>query len=383
MRPTDLVEHSVKQMAYRTLARPLALCVLVAFPLTVLNSVKPLVMDDSLYVQHAHALAADLGNPYGFVLEGYDRSMPAVWLLSPVFFHYWWSLAIRLFGENPFLWKLWLFPVHVLFVVSLHALFRRFAPRLEWPLTILTAYSPLFLPCTNLMLDVPSLALGLAAVVAFLRSCESEERLGFQVVLAGLLAGASAQVKYTGLLVPAVFLAAGTVRGRSALLRALIATAISGLIFVGWEAYVAQRYGASHFLIQVGLRQSRLIDKLNLVRGLLSNLGALTPAVLMLSLIAVGRSRQRLRASATILAAGYVGALTVGPSMVFFTMLGVWYVVVLAQAVRRLIARDPRDQNMARRGGTVSIPRFCSSCRGWALKCSACWRSRRSRPPGG
>ncbi len=91
-----------------------------------------------------------------------------------------------------------------IFTFSLYALCRRFARGLEWPLVVLTVLSPTILPCVNLMLDLPALALNLLALVVFVRGCD---RGGWgHAVAAGLIAFLAVQAKYTGFLAPAAML---------------------------------------------------------------------------------------------------------------------------------------------------------------------------------
>ena len=78
-------------------------------------------------------------------------------VLAPPVLPYWWAVAIRLFGRQPWVWKLWLFPFCLILTTSLQAIFRRFAHGLETILLWLTAFSPALLPGINLMLDVPAL----------------------------------------------------------------------------------------------------------------------------------------------------------------------------------------------------------------------------------
>src|SRR5258708_37283803 len=99
------------------------------------------------------------------------------------------------------LWKLWLLPFSLLFIWSLHALCRRFARGLEMPLVWMTVLSPTFLPSLNLMLDVPALALSLAALVVFIDASDRDSFAG--AALAGAGAGPAAEPQYTGLLAPA------------------------------------------------------------------------------------------------------------------------------------------------------------------------------------
>src|SRR5262249_54538615 len=139
--------------------------------LTLLNLPKPLTVDDAAYYYFARHIAADPLHPYDFQMFWYEWPQPANTVLAPPVLPYWWSLALHLFGDRPWLWKLWLLPFSILLAGSLHALYRRFAHGMERPLVWLTILSPLFLPSLNLMLDVPAVALGLTALALFFRAC--------------------------------------------------------------------------------------------------------------------------------------------------------------------------------------------------------------------
>src|SRR5438132_7791609 len=140
---------------------------------TLLNAFKPLCIDDTLYHYHAEQIAQHPLNPYGFRIFQNDRPEPAIQALAPVVMQYWWAIGIRVFGQHPFWWKIWLFPYALLLIFSLYSLLRRFAGRYEMILTWMVILS-VFLPSFNLMLDVPVAALILFALVFFLRASEPE-----------------------------------------------------------------------------------------------------------------------------------------------------------------------------------------------------------------
>src|SRR5262249_33856680 len=73
-----------------------------------------------------------------------------------------------------------------LLAAALDSLFRRFCRGLERPLLAMALLSPGLLPGFNLMLDVPALALALAAVALFLSACDRGSP--GRAALAGLLA---------------------------------------------------------------------------------------------------------------------------------------------------------------------------------------------------
>src|SRR5438128_12318951 len=140
---------------------------------TLLNAFKPLCIDDTLYHYHAEQIARHPLDPYGFRIFWNDRPEPAIQALAPVLMQYWWAIGIRIFGQHPFWWKLWLFPYALLLVFSLHSLLRRFAGSHEMILTWMVILSPVFLPSFNLMLDVLLAALVLFAMIVFLRLSDS------------------------------------------------------------------------------------------------------------------------------------------------------------------------------------------------------------------
>jgi hypothetical protein len=274
---------------------------------TLLNAGKPLTVDDSVYYLYARHIADHPLDPYGFrLLEG---GLHANEVLAPPGLLYWWAGTLHLTGERPFLWKLGLLPLVLLFAFAFAALCRRFCAGLELPLLALTLFSPAFLPCLNLMLDVPALALGLAALHLFLTACERASPA--RAALAGLLAGLAMQTKYTAFLVPALFLLAGLWQRRLGL--AVLSAGLAVLLFAGWEGFVALRYGDSHFLLALRQRQRPLLQQLRLARPLVSLLGGTAPALALLGLAALRASRRALGAGLLLLAAGYLAVLLTPP----------------------------------------------------------------------
>ncbi len=254
---------------------------------TGLNCVKPLTIDDAAYFYDARQIAHHPLDPYGHWILWYELPQPANTILAPPAFLYYWAPAVTLFGEQPVLWKLWLFPIALLFVWALHDLFVRFARGLEVPLTWLTVLSPAFLPGFNLMLDVPALALSLAAVALFFRAVV-RDGIGL-ATLAGLVAGVAMQTKYTAVVAPGVMLLAALLWKKPRLW--LPAAVVAAHVFVAWELVTAFLYGDSHFLLSLRVHSSadvdvwkRLGEKAVLVLPLLGNLGGVAPAVFLVAL---------------------------------------------------------------------------------------------------
>ncbi len=253
---------------------------------TLLNGIKPLTIDDTLFHQYALQAAAHPFDPLGFSILWYQWTQPAITNIAPPVFPYWWSLVLHL-SDEPFFWKLWLFPFAALFVFALHGLFRRFATTLEMPLLFLTVLSPVFLPSFNLMLDVPALALRLMALHVFFRAVDRSSLRG--AIVAGLLAGLAAQTKYTGLLAPAIILLYGGLFRRMRL--ALIAASVAATLFVGWEMVILLKYGASHFLLQWHWVDGGLSEKARLLWPLMTILGGVLSPLILLGLVALGVRR--------------------------------------------------------------------------------------------
>jgi hypothetical protein len=271
---------------------------------TLLNACKPLCVDDTLYCYHAKHLSRDPLRPYGFQIFWLDRPGPSIEVLAPVMMPYWWAIAIRLFGERPFLWKLWMLPYALLLVFSLHALLRRFASGHEVLLTWMVVLSPVFLPSFNLMLDVPAAALILCSIAVFLRASE-QNSLPF-AALAGLIGGIAAQTKYNGLIAPGVIMLYAIIFKKVRL--GLVAALISAGVFLLWEGFIIWRAGQSAFLAQSKTYGSvHLMAKYAfLAWPLVTIMGAVAPALVMLALIALRASRRIILAYATLAILGYL-----------------------------------------------------------------------------
>lgn len=316
--------------AYSTRWRNAAGVLALALVYTLVNVPKPLLVDDTAYYYFAEQMAKDAWNPYGFDVFWYEQVEPANHVLAPPVMLSWWALAIRLFGMQPMLWKLWLFPFSLLFVGTLHALARRFARGLEWPLVTMTVLSPAFLPSLNLMLDVPALSLSLGAVALFLRAAERGSLS--LALLSGLLAGLAMQTKYTSFVAPAILIAAGWQARRLRL--GLAAAGLAVVLFAGWEWVIAWKYGESHFLYASRFGQSdvppgfaaflarnptesallrkgysllfALLHKALLFWPLLSVFGAVAPGVLVLQVVGWRASPRCRHAVVAVVVSGFL-----------------------------------------------------------------------------
>ena len=275
---------------------------LLAVAYTGLNALKPIHIDDAAYGYYAAQDAAHPLDPYGFKILWYYEPQPANDVVAPPVLPYYWALGRVLFGERPWLWKLFLLPWCLLLVWALHALLRRFAAGMELPLTVMTVLSPALLPSLNLMLDVPALALALASVELFLGACD-RNALG-QAVLAGFVAGLAMQTKYTAVVAPAAMLLAAATVGRWRLWPA--AAVAAAQLFLTWEFLMALLYGESHFLHSLrGAAGGSLTAKGALFAPFFSFMGGLAPFLFILGLAALGARRRWLAAAAGAMVVGF------------------------------------------------------------------------------
>jgi hypothetical protein len=278
----------------------LGFLLLVALLFGGLNVFKPLTIDDAAYHYFARQIAARPLDPYGFAVLWYQEPDHANDVLAPPVLPYTWALGVRLFGDDPAACKLLLLPWSFLLVFAVHALLRRFASGLEVPLTVLTVLSPALWPSLNFMLDVPALALGLAAVALFLRACDDGSF--WKAACAGLLAGVGCETKYTACTAVAAMVLAALLRRRWALAAAAVLPAAH--VFCAWEFITAVLYRRSHFFLRLTgsestdprsvseALQNLVLTKGSLVTSLLSLLGGVTPALLLLGLAASGLRRR-------------------------------------------------------------------------------------------
>jgi hypothetical protein len=316
-------EHATKHMSGQPLNRPRrrspspALILSLATLITAVNACKPLHIDDTAYAELAHHIAQHPLDPYGGTIFWYDRPEPANDILAPPVLPYWLAFQIRLFGEQPILWKIGLWPFALLFVASLAGFFRRFCSGLESPLLCMTVLSPVFLPSFNLMLDIPALALSLAALLLFMNACS---RGSFALaIIAGVTAGLAMQTKYTAFLAPATMLMYALLgpgfedaRPWTNVARDLalwvVATAGAAVLFVGWEYFMARTYGASHFLAHYHAEQRPLPRRLKIAAGaILPLLGGVAAPLLPLGLLALGRRAWIVLGTIALMLAGYAG----------------------------------------------------------------------------
>ena len=252
-----------------------------------LNAAKPLVIDDAAYHAYAEQIREHPTDPYGFEVFWGNAPQPARDVLAPPVVPYWWAGALALFGESVVAAKLSLLPFALALALSAWSLGRRFARGAEAPLVWLVTLSPAVAPSFNMMLDVPALALSLAALAVFAHAAQREQAA--VALLAGVLAGVAIETKYTAATGFAALAVYGLYFHR--LRYVLIAAAGTAAVFLGWEALMSARYGESHFLHHVfdkGDATAAAQASVWLVGGL-ALLGSVAAGPALLSVYARGR----------------------------------------------------------------------------------------------
>ena len=336
---------------------------LLAAVMTALNLVKPAVVDDAAYLAMARHISLEPLDPYGFTQFWYTEPEPAMGVLAPPVVPYMVAAGYAVCGNNLPLLKLTLFPVVWLFTASAYALFRRFAHGTEAAATTLLAMSPAVLPMVNVMLDVPALGFGLAAVAVFVRGVD-HRRPGLWVA-AGMLSGIAMQTKYTMLTLPVVLAGYAVCRGR--LGPGVVAAGVGLAVFSVWELLLVAKYGESHFLHHAaGAAGGSLADvwaaKLDLGRPLLTYAGGLGFGWALFAGRAAGVPRAGVRLAAVFAATGLFavaipapvqwlthtltgtdrrlsGLPAFGPTVTLFQLMGVTLGGVIAVGLGRLLAR--------------------------------------------
>lgn len=307
-----------------------------ALLLTVANAIKPLHMDDPFIYRVAEQMAAHPTDPYGFDIFWLQWPQPVSEELTPPVLPYWWAVGLRLFGERPWLWKLWLFPFAALLCFALHGLARRFAPHVALPLVAGTVLSPAVLPGFNLMQDLPAAALGLSALEFYLRAA-GRGSLGLALG-AGVLAGLATQTKYTSVGILGAIAAHALLERRVRV--AGLTLSVSLALFFGWEALMTAAYGQGMFFGQIryGLFWYPRAD---MVLPFLRLLGGAAPFLALWGLAGLGLPRRSVAGLACATLAAFAALAWWPAERALFVGLGLALVAVLGLVSWRLLREPP------------------------------------------
>lgn len=214
---------------------------------------KPLHIDDALYVAVADQIRRDPFDPYGGLFNWQNIPEPLYRTsISPPLLSYYFAAARELFGESDLVLSLAIGPWLALLAWGLVRVGVRFAGNGFWP-AMLVLSGPAVGVGTNRMLDVPMLAMMLASLEFAGRSLESPSYAGrwSWAFFAGLMAASGVLIKYPAVAMVAA-LATWALARRSGPL--VLAMAIPSAALGGWLAVSRALYGAS----QVGQAMSFL-----------------------------------------------------------------------------------------------------------------------------
>lgn len=280
----------------------LLLILLVACVLTVLNAIKPVHMDDNVYIAYAGEFISHPLNPYAFNF-GSPNNISANQLLVPPVLPYYLGAGIALLGNNPILFKLWLFPFALLLSGSLYYLFKRFTLGYESKLLWFTILSPAILPGFNCMLEIPVLALGLTGLVL---AFESIDKSSISLtILSGLILGLAIETKYTALITLAAILCLYLLKNRAFLGLTVVFMAL--LVFVSWELFIHFTQGQSHFLIHLGQRKGNFIRRcLHLILPLLTQVGGIATIIALIGMLACKVAPRIIQITAVLIFMGFI-----------------------------------------------------------------------------
>ncbi len=192
--PPESVPASSRPIAgYRPWQIPLFLAVVWLAYFTVQYD-KPVHIDDTQYLYAARHLLEEPWCPLCHEINWQKSPVPAFQdLINPPAFMYLQAGWIALFGDSIRGLHLLSTLIAVLAAACGYLVARRFT-RHALLASALVLFSPNVLPVANLMVDVPSLAMGLASVAVFISGVD-RDRKG-QAALGGLLAGLALLTKY-------------------------------------------------------------------------------------------------------------------------------------------------------------------------------------------
>ncbi len=309
---------------------------------TVLNAIKPLYIDDTYYYYLARQIASNPLKPLGGEIFWFQWPRLATQGAIPMVLPYWFSAAVRMFGERPMLWKLWLFPFVFSFVGGVYLLVKRFSGSMKDALTCMIVLSPAFLPSWNIMLDMPALSLTIAGIAIFMVA--SEKRSLSLAIISGLLSGLAIQTKYTGLAAPGVILLYAFIFRRWFL--GLVTAAVAALVFGSLELMVFAMHGHWQFasLMNRGFVVSRW-DKALMLKSLLMTAGATNICAALLMFVGFKVHRWIVALAMVLVGGGFVWlALSpIGP--VLFGTFGAFLALsILAGLVCLLLLRGHGDK---------------------------------------
>ncbi len=134
-------------------------------------------------------------------INWFGTPQPLRHIIHPPLVPYYTALIIKTIGEGEYGMHLSFLIFPVIAVISLYLLGKRFTDEQAPLIVLLFVFTPAFLTsATNIMEDIPLLALFLASLSCFIYGLDKNDKLF--LILAGILMGLTSLIKYTGLILP-------------------------------------------------------------------------------------------------------------------------------------------------------------------------------------
>ncbi len=318
---------------------------LLALIICVINALKPIHIDDTVYIWIARQIVSDPFNPFGFELLWCQwPSFMDLGYIPPVM-PYWLAGSLYVFGNDPILIKLSILPFILVFVFAVNLLSKRFSPSIAFPVTVFIAVSPAILPGWNIMLDLPSIAFGLMTIELFIRAVSRDSWK--YVIAAGMVAALAVMTKYTALVIPGVMLLYGILNRR------LLMGIAAGLIVLGfiisWEFFYVYQYDHTQLLWRIMNGNNKNGSSSNVL--FLVSTGCITIGALLPFLYAVYIPVRKLDKtfikiiiiSLIIGLGGYLAAICTNSFEIYFTVFaGLLFSIMLLGVITELILNRDR-----------------------------------------
>ena len=227
----------------RLTAPPVVLALLMVIA-AAFNLTKAVHLDDTAYLKMAEQIAAHPLQPMDFLLNWGDEGRLAFEEMNqPPLFFYFLAGVIATFGPSEIALHAAMAMVSGLAIFLMYRVAHRVAPEHALLVTACCALGPAFLPAQNLMTDVPSLALWLAAIDQLLLA--GEQPGGRHYALAGLAVAAACLVKYSAI---GLFAAMGIIILARGHVRAIWSLGIPVAALAAWSVWNYASYGDLHLL---------------------------------------------------------------------------------------------------------------------------------------
>ena len=145
-------------------------------------------VDDPAFLYFGRHITEQPSNPYNFVLSWGGKEEIATFIPDTPLIYYYISFVIKFFGEKEWIMHSFYLIFPIIAANSMYFLFRRFIKNGFLP-SLLLIFSPtFFIMSHNIMLDIPSFALFLAALIFFIHGVDKNNHsfLVFSSIIAGL-----------------------------------------------------------------------------------------------------------------------------------------------------------------------------------------------------